>query len=351
MAKAKKKAAGKKIAKPQAPRGARPTGSGAGKIVITTLAVGAVGILGYLGWRYIKARQAKKNGNLDEALLKAQPGGYQQPDSALPTVNTNMETLPSLPGGFPIPDSTIKPPPVFTPKGSRTRTATGSDFPLKRGSKGDNVRSLQEALIRKYGSKILPRYGADGSFGAEMATALKKLKMPATISETFFNVLTQGSSSGASGGTDLSALPAKLYSAVLRRDFSTVLSLLANINSSTDYSTVSDGFKQYRINGVRQTLVNGLLNVFSSESQKQQLRLAFAKMGLTYDGSRWSISGLDGIPIITVVPAKIWITPTTAVHVPARMVLGQEVARKLQYVMFSNGGRHFLVHQNCIRHL
>jgi hypothetical protein len=42
---------------------------------------------------------------------------------------------------------------------------------------------LQEALIAKYGKQILPRYGADGDFGSEMAAALKKLKFPQQLNK------------------------------------------------------------------------------------------------------------------------------------------------------------------------
>jgi len=352
MAKLKKKATGKKAATPQGvrtPRGGQASANSGGKIVLATLTIGALGVLGYLGWRYVRGRRSKNNTNLDELLLKPLPGGTSQPGgSTIPPLQMDP-----LPGGFPIPDATMTPPVSDSKGGSRKRAgSTREGFPLRRGSKGDNVRILQEALIRKYGANILPKYGADGSFGAEMVAALRKLKMPGTISETFFNVLTQSTgSNSASTGTDLSALSGKLYNATMRRDFATVLSLLGNIKSSADYTTVSNGFQQYRINGVRQTLVNGLLNVFSADSQKQQLRLAFATIGLQYDGNRWAISGLNGPPIITVIPTKIWVTPTMAVDVPARMLLGQEVARRLQYVLFANGGRHFLVHQNSIRHL
>lgn len=353
MAKQKRTATNKKVGK--AGRGSRTAPAmpknKAGAIVLTALTIGAAGVLTYLGWQYMKKRKQKNSPNLDEALLRSQSPGSTNAitDSTAATV---MDTLSPLPGNITttpyIPASVTIPRTGSSAKGS----AAGDDFPLKRGSKGDNVRVLQEALMKKYGSKILPKYGADGGFGAETAAALKKLKMPATISETFFNVLTQGGGSSTDDSSvSMSELAGKIYNATIRRDFNTVLSLLKNIKSSSDYSSVSDGFKQYRINGVRQTLVNGLLNIFSSNAQKQQLRLAFATMGLTYDGSKWSLSGIDGIPIVTTMPAKVWINATTCVTVPARMVLGHEVTRRLQYVLFANNGRHFLVHSNCIQQL
>jgi len=343
--------------KSSAPAGRTKGKTAVGDIVLTSLAIGAVGVVGYLGWQYVKKRRQKNASNLDETLLRSTIG---------PTGTDIITPLPGSTATPPyVPDSNTSPLPALPSTSSRSKPNSGSsygsssaggssdDFPLKRGSKGDNVRILQEALIRKYGRSILPKYGADGGFGAETVAALKKVKLPATISETLFNVLTPGggSSAGGSDSMDFSTLGTKLYNGTVRKDFSTVMSLLKNIKSSADYSAVSESFKKYRLNGVRQTLVNGLLNTFKSSSQKEQLRLAFATMGLTYDGNKWSLAGIDGIPIVTVRPAQVWVDATTAVNVPARMVLGHEVARRLQYVLFANRGKYFLVLSQYVKPL
>jgi len=321
-----------------------------GSIVLTALAIGATGVLGYLGWQYIQKRKKKNSPNLDEALLK---NSIISPTDSITASGSFVDSLSPLPGTSNtqpyIPDSIINKA-GSTIRGGKKGQSSTDMFPLKRGSKGDNVQLLQQALIKKYGNKTLPKFGADGDFGSETVAALKKLKMPATISETLFNVLTQNVSTGTDGST-MSLLAQKIYNATLRKDFKTVLSLLKNITSSADYSEVSEAFKQYRINGVRQTLVNGLLNVFPSDAEKQQLRLSFATMGLTYDGTKWSLSGIEGLPIITIAPARIWVNASTSVTVPARMVLGQEIARRMQFVLFINNGRQFLVHSDSIKHL
>ena len=51
---------------------------------------------------------------------------------------------------------------------------------------------MQEMLMRSLAKQIYHRYGADGDFGPEMSAALKKLKMPASIDESTYNVLMQG---------------------------------------------------------------------------------------------------------------------------------------------------------------
>jgi hypothetical protein len=71
---------------------------------------------------------------------------------------------------------------------------------------------------------------------------------------------------------------------------------------------VSNEFKNYRIGGgVRQTLVNALLNTFSKEDQKQAIRFEFLRMGLQFDGKKWSLDGFDGVSIVTIEPTTIWV--------------------------------------------
>ena len=123
------------------------------------------------------------------------------------------------------------------------------------------------------------------------------------------------------------------------------------MNTKEEYAAVSEKFKSYRINGVRQTLVNGLLNSFTDETQKQKIRMEFLRIGLQYDGSKWSLSGFDGLPIVTTRPTTVWINATQGVDVPARMVLGNEVSRKQQYTLFENDGKYFLVNSTTVTYL
>src|SRR6186713_700665 len=153
------------------------------KVILTSIAVGAAGVLGYFGWQYYKKRmQQKKTGSggaysdLD-SLLKTSPGGSTD---TLPVMLP--ATLPSVDRSRPKPTVTA---PAFTPP------SEDSEFPLRKGSKGEKVRQLQKALIAKYGKSILPKYGADGDFGSETAAALRKAKLPSAIDESTYNVLTQ----------------------------------------------------------------------------------------------------------------------------------------------------------------
>lgn len=293
------------------------------KIIITTLAVGAAGIVGYFGWQYFK----KKKGATHDDL-----------DSIISNMNQPIVTTPVLPA--------IKP--KAKTKTTYTSTATAErndDFPLTKGSKGENVRRLQEALITKYGKQTLPKYGADGDFGSEMVAALKKLGLPSTITESTLNVIAQGTT------INPATIGKELYSAANAKDYTKAISLLKKMRNTDDYTAASNVFKQDRINGVRQTLVNGLLNVFSADAQKQAIKFEFLRMGLQFDGSKWSLSGLDGLPIVTMLPTSVWINATESVKVPARMVLGNEVSKRLDYTLFENGGKHFLVQTKTVKYL
>ena len=143
----------------------------------------------------------------------------------------------------------------------------------------------------------------------------------------------------------------KLYEAVTKEDFNTALTILKTINSKEDYTTVSNEFKNYRISGVRQTLVNGMLNSFTKEEQQQAIRFEFTRMGLQYDGNKWSLSGLGGLPIISTRETTVWLNANDGVKVPARMILGNEVSKRLDYTLFENNGKYFLVQSKYIKYL
>lgn len=309
------------------------------KIIIASVAISAAGILGYFGWQYFKKkREAKRAGDLD-ALLPSNipaPSGGSKP--SVPTY-----TPPYVPTYIPPPKSTgsstiYTPPPAATPTGT-------PGFPLKKGSKGENVRQLQLALIAKYGKSILPKYGADGDFGSETLAALKKAGLPDTVNESTFYVLTQGSK------PDTGNLGKELYDAAAAKNYSKVITLLKQLQSVDDYTKANEVFKTYRLGSVRQTIVNGLLTTFSTTAQKEAIRLEFLRMGLQYDGSKWSLSGFDGLPVMTIEPTTVWINATEGVKVPARMVLGNEISKRLDYTLFENGGKYFLVHTKSIQYL
>ena len=220
--------------------------------MITALAIGAAGVLGYLGWDYVHHKKS--------AHFKSENSG---------NVNLNPVNIPANDTNAKTTDT----PPEDTGFKKKSKHGHG-EFPIKRGSKGEKVRKVQQALLDKHGSEILPKYGADGDFGSEMAAALKKLGLPATISKSTYEVIVQDGQSGSSNQSgSKSELASKLYTAVQDGNLDNVLTQLKQIENKEDYRQVSNNFKEnYRVNGVHQTLVNAMLNSFSDEGQKQQIR-------------------------------------------------------------------------------
>lgn len=266
------------------------------KIILISLGTATAGILSYFGWQYWKGRKAKK-----------------EEENSSQSDTTNF---------IPAPKQDNYLPPKTTP--TKTTPSRNDEFPLKKGSKGAKVKTLQEALIEKYGKSIMPKYGADGDFGSEMTNALKKLNISESIDESTYNVLTQGNV------LDPSAISKKLHDSAVSKNISQVVSAMKGMKNTDDYSEVSNDFKtNYLINGVHQTLVNGLLNSFSDEKQKQQIRLEFLRMGLKYDGKKWALAGLGNIPtgkeIITQEKTDAYTaTGNGKISFPKNIVLGKK---------------------------
>ncbi|MGC4036083.1 MAG: hypothetical protein QM764_08980 [Chitinophagaceae bacterium] len=301
------------------------------KIIVASVAVGVAGILGYFGWQYLKKKKDNSSAaDLDEILKSSAP------------VAVNNSSTYSSPSKI----KTDLTRPVISSANTTAKTVSSKTiFPLKKGSKGDTVKQLQQALITKYGKSILPKYGADGDFGSETVNALKKAGLPVSVSESMFNVIVQpAKASSANLGYDL-------YNATVAKDFNKVISLLQQLQTTDDYNTANTQFKENRIAGVRQTIVNGLLSSFTAASQKEAIKFEFLRMGLQFDGNKWSLSGFDGRPVVTTEATTVWINAAEGVPVPARMVLGNEVAKRLDYTLFENNGKYFLVNTKSIQYL
>ena len=242
---------------------------------------------------------------------------------------------------FPVPSQK-----VFTP-GNTPAINKNAGFPLKQGSAGEPVKALQNMLIGKYGAAILGKYGADGKFGPALSDVLKAKGLPTIIDENTYNVLVNTASN-----LDAAGLAQKLYNAALTKNFSQVLPLLQQLKSTKDYSLVGENFKQYRLAGVRQTLVNALMNSFSGD-QKQKIQLEFTRMGLKFDGTKWSLSGIDfPIRIITITPTIVWKDTQTAIKVPSNLILGYKLKDQGGFTAFKsiNGGQ-FLVKTESIKYI
>lgn len=176
-----------------------------------------------------------------------------------------------------------------------------STFPLRFGAKGDTVLRLQRALITSFGSGIFKKYGADGYFGKELESVLRSKGYQIPLSENYFKKITQEKKevSTNSATTQTPPQPLEIFNpsivakaihySIMAKDYTTSITLVKGIKNTTDYSLVSEQLKNYRINGVRQTLVNAILTTYTKQSQKLNIQEVFKKIGLKYANGKWFI--------------------------------------------------------------
>jgi hypothetical protein len=271
-----------------------------------------------------------------------------------------------------------------------------SDFPIKRGSRGEYVRNLQNALIQKYGATILPKYGADGSWGSEMDKALTSKGLKTIIDQTTYTDYITGNFGGTSNNTSAPKTTAssitndiknllvptwvvdakvgigyKIFDAAKAKNLPATLALLKSLNNLTDYASASKGFqlRPWKVTTslpllipipTRYTLVSGLFDSFTSQNDKNQIRAELRRIGLketvknsdpaNYD-STWSLSGLGKAHrnIRTTMRAIISDGFNIRVEIPARTILGQWLSSGNGYTRFrSADGRDLYVRSNAV---
>lgn len=295
------------------------------KRLLIGLGLLATGVLSFFGYQYWKSNKKKRETPESSPDFKTDKPKTQSKPKAKPTQGKGKKP-------------SVKKPESKPTASTNTRQETFPDyFPLKKGSQGERVKQLQQALINKYGNSVLPK-GVTGIYDTDLQNALLKLKFPQSIDETTFNVLVQKKT------VDASLLAKGLYAAIRAKSFTASIKILKLIKTTAEYTAVNKVFSTYFLNGVRQTLVNAMLSTFKTDAQKQEIRLVFAAMGLKYDGKKWSLGGLDGAPqIITLQTTKVWKDPQTWVEVPKNMVLGREIAKRKEHTLFENDKQYFLV--------
>lgn len=291
------------------------------------------GVLSFFGYKYYK-----------ENKKKSESSGSDAPDFKAEKPKTPPKKAPAPKSKKPSLKKPAPPKPAPKPETNTAAQTFPDYFPLKKGSQGERVRQLQQALIGKNGAGILPR-GATGIYDSDLQAALKKLSLPEIIDETTYNVLVTKTK------VDPALIARGLQMAIKAKSFKAAIKILKVIKSSAQYTSVNKVFSNYFINGVRQTIVNAVLSTFKDEKQKQEIRLAFAAMGLKYDGKKWSLEGLDGKPLlITTQTTKVWKDPRTSVEVPKNMVLGKQIEQRKNFTLFENDKQFFLVESRHVNY-
>lgn len=206
-------------------------------------------------------------------------------------------------------------------------STTSTSFPLKKGSSGNLVKNLQLALIRKYGNSILPQYGADGDFGSETVSALTSKGLPTVLdSEAYTQIVLNSGATVSPTSSNASNLATALYNAIIKKNLASVTTELRKIKNVSDYTAVNTHFKKLRIGLVRMTLVTALLSTFTSASDKKLINQELYRIGLKYDGSQWSLSGVFGVNIdklVTLEKTKIWDKNGNSLMIPRGTILGE----------------------------
>lgn len=275
------------------------------KSILIALGVTAATVGGYLGWNWYSNKKKKSvDDNMEETPVKN---------------NTPSTTFSS--------SSSSSSSNWFSPSSTPARK---DEFPLKKGSKGERVKELQQALIGKFGKSILPKYGDDGDFGSEMETALQKAGYPTVVDESTYNVIKK------LGAPNYSAIALGLRSAVDTKNFNNAISSLAKLRNISDYSSTNVKFKEYFWLESNPTIVSKMLNAFSTSTQRDSLRKEFLRIGLKFDGSKWTLSGIpDEILLITLEQTEIFDPKRNVkINVPKAMVIGHFLKEEQGWTLF-----------------
>jgi hypothetical protein len=203
---------------------------------------------------------------------------------------------------------------------NQVQRSVSEGFPLKQGSRGTLVSMLQKAL-----SKNIPSLKIDGQFGPATAAALKAAGYSSTIDEGTFSSITGSNAKVVFNPLEIAK---RLYSAVQRRSLNDVLSILKELKSVQDYSSVNEHYKKLSL-FVSKTIVNDLLNyVFkNSEEGKKQIRNEFLRIGLKVSSEgTWSLQGIPLYKDLITIRGTI-VTDGSEHRIPVRKntILGDEV--------------------------
>lgn len=281
------------------------------KFILLGITAGVLA-LGGLGYWYFVGRKGVETDNSDEDVIKQLSEEKETPKAKPKVINSPKTQAPK-------PSANSSPPVV--------------DFLLKKGSKGEPVKKLQEALIKKYGKQILPKFGADSDFGTETETALVSKGYPIKIDLATFNSIVSPSSTTppvpiiASADKDAIDIAKNIWLYSTTKKLNPLVEQLKRITNVAHYVKVNELFKTIRLDGVRQTIVTGTLSSFDDDTSKQFMTNEFIRMGLKYDGEKWALAGISEKQIATNQETTICSVQGLNLIVPEQTILGVELTR------------------------
>lgn len=242
-----------------------------------------------------------------------------------------------------------KEPEPETPKPRQTTRAIvqTSTFPLKLWSRGPLVTSLQNALNQKHGMNLK----TDGVLGPITQSAMISAGFPSILFEDQFRKLIDGKkkqeSTPSKTPTDQKPKtkwkfdPLRMsdifHFAIEHHKFSKVRELLGLMNSVDDYKAVNRFFEGRKMFDRRtRSLLSGLFHKFTTDWGKKVLSGHFFRMGLKFNGNKWSLKGISGFEwrIKTIVKTTVWNDKKQTLKVPSGTILGDWIGSKKGVVKF-----------------
>ena len=309
-----------------------------GKFILIGLAVTALGVGGYFAYQHF-GKKSQKNRNADFF------------DDSEQKIASAKKALPPAPSMRPRPKVVYRSAP------------SSSGFPLKWGSKGALVKQLQEALMKKYGAQILPKWKADADFGTETRNALSSKGLPTVIDRSTFNSIVGGKSSKPKSTHKPSkpSLSRDQYAKVLSKRFKTAmknndlnyaLKNLGYIKTFSFYMLIHNDFKREAPEGhwTRKGIYDALTGQFSDSGSLRQLRKQFKRIGL----NRPELNGVrsGGGKLMTLTETKIWNEGGESIWVPAKTILGDFIRGANGETEFNTiDGKRLLVSTRAIKYV
>jgi hypothetical protein len=230
----------------------------------------------------------------------------------LPTSTPQTTVMPKVPAA-----------PSLSPRYSPSAPSSPG-FPLKVGSSGELVKNLQEALIKKYGASILPQWGADGQWGSELQNALIDKKLPTVIDSKQYEKMIAGNI--GTNKFDPVGVTKYLFQAIAKKDFGKADRVLGWIHTKDGYRAVDNETRRIlTAKGNNWGILESLFGRFTSKSQVKKLNAHFHRIGLRYDGSNWSLYGIDQPQLRSLCSTKVWNSNGQSIRVPENTILGEFV--------------------------
>ena len=221
------------------------------------------------------------------------------------------------------------------------KPAVYNQFPLKYGSKGTLVRDIQTVLNKRYKAGI----DVDGDWQGQTETVLKKFNLPTVFDSQAYAKFIAGTSIKSDGKKSSNhksrgyVLPKtianKLHDSIEKDDIFQALAALKQIKNKARYNSINEEFKKeknwtFSDGYVSRTIVNAVLDQFGSSEYKKKLNDEFYRIGLKYDGSKWSLSGLlaGTDQLMTIQPTQVWDAKGNRMSVPRSTILGTFIQAK-----------------------